>query len=291
MQLHPTAFTGRKYSGNPVMSPGKSAWEAGGPASCDVMPFPGGYKMWYGGLDAKFLKGNIGYATSVDGIAWLKDTVNNPVLKPSAPGQWDDAQVATAQVFQTGKTYYMCYTGWRTRTGPRAVGVATSNDTGKTWTKYASNPVLQPSGVGWDGTWLEAGTVLQRGDTLDMWYDGNVSPVSSNRDRIGHAISKVVTPGVTERESEVPQQFMLCQNNPNPFNPSTTIRFELPHASRVSLKEYNLLGQGVATLVDEEKPAGVYDVRFDAGGLSSGMYVYRLHAGDYVASRRLLLLR
>jgi hypothetical protein len=88
-----------------------------------------------------------------------------------------------------------------------------------------------------------------------------------------------------------PEKFVLAQNYPNPFNPSTTIRYELPSASRVSLKVYDMLGQEVVTLVDERKPAGVYAVQFDAGSLSSGMYVYRLCAEDYFAAKRLLLLK
>ena len=278
-----------KYAGNPVLGPGKAAWEAGGPYACDVIPFPGGYKMWYSGSDATFQKGNIGCATSTDGIAWIKDTVNNPVFKAGASGQWDDGVVTTPRVVQTGRTYNLYYTGWRTDTGPRAGGVAISNDTGKTWTRYAGNPVIAPSGVGWDGTWLEVGTVLQRGDTLDMWYDGDVSPISSNRYRIGHA--SVVITGITEREEEVPHQFTLNQNYPNPFNPSTTIRYELPHVSRVGLKVYNTLAQEVATLVNETKPAGVYTVQFDAGHLASGVYFCRLQAGDFVQTKRMLILK
>jgi hypothetical protein len=82
----------------------------------------------------------------------------------------------------------------------------------------------------------------------------------------------------------------LNQNYPNPFNPSTTIRFELPHSSKVSLKLYNVLGQEVITLVDGEKPAGIYEVQFSANNMSSGMYLYRLQAGEYVAVKKLVLL-
>ena len=89
----------------------------------------------------------------------------------------------------------------------------------------------------------------------------------------------------------VPTVSALHQNFPNPFNPSATIRFDLPHASNVSLKVYDLLGQEALTLVDEERPAGVYEVSFNAENLSSGMYVYRLRAGDYVSTRRMLVLK
>ena len=92
-------------------------------------------------------------------------------------------------------------------------------------------------------------------------------------------------------EGGVPTEYTLEQNYPNPFNPSTTIRFGLPRATSVSLRVYNLLGQETVTLIDEEQPAGVYDIRFDASELSSGVYIYRLQAGDYVAAKRLTLLR
>jgi hypothetical protein len=96
--------------------------------------------------------------------------------------------------------------------------------------------------------------------------------------------------GVSD-QPKVPKAFLLHQNYPNPFNPTTTIRFELPHASKVSLKVYNVLGQEAVTLIDEDKSAGVYEVRFNAVNLSSGMYVYRIHAGDFVATKALMLLK
>jgi hypothetical protein len=84
---------------------------------------------------------------------------------------------------------------------------------------------------------------------------------------------------------------VLRQNYPNPFNPSTTIRYGLPHRSTVQLTVFNTLGQQVATLVQGEQEAGYHEVRFDASGLSSGVYFYRLSAGTYVETRKLLLLK
>jgi hypothetical protein len=98
-------------------------------------------------------------------------------------------------------------------------------------------------------------------------------------------------------DRQKPRDFELFQNYPNPFNPSSTIRYELPHASRVSLKVYNTLGQEVATLVNEAKPAGVYTVDFDAGGFASGVYYARLTASDelgkmlYSRVNKLLLMK
>jgi hypothetical protein len=81
------------------------------------------------------------------------------------------------------------------------------------------------------------------------------------------------------------------QNYPNPFNPSTTIRYDLPHNSFVNLTVYNKLGQQVTKLVNEQQPAGYHDVVFRGDGLASGVYFYRIQAGDFVASKKLLLLK
>lgn len=83
----------------------------------------------------------------------------------------------------------------------------------------------------------------------------------------------------------------LEQNFPNPFNPSATIQYELPHASRVTLKVYSTLGQEVATVMNETKPAGVHTVEFDAAELSSGVCFYRLEAGNFVETREMALVR
>ena len=101
--------------------------------------------------------------------------------------------------------------------------------------------------------------------------------------------------GVEDRKIAPPLQFHLSQNYPNPFNPNTTIRFSLTTRSHVKLAVYNLLGQVVATLVDEEIPAGVHEVPWNAAG-SSGVYFYRLEAigvdgKRYVETRRMVLLR
>ena len=92
-------------------------------------------------------------------------------------------------------------------------------------------------------------------------------------------------------QMEVPQAFRLSQNFPNPFNPSTTIRYGLPSRSHVVLTVYNTLGQQVATLVQGEQEAGYHEVKFDGTGLASGVYLYRMQAGSYVETKKLLLVR
>jgi hypothetical protein len=89
----------------------------------------------------------------------------------------------------------------------------------------------------------------------------------------------------------IPNDFGLRQNYPNPFNPSTTIRYELPKSSIVRLSVYDILGREVSVLVNGRKDPGVYEVKFDPLGLASGVYFYRLQAGDFTQTKRLLLLR
>ncbi len=88
-----------------------------------------------------------------------------------------------------------------------------------------------------------------------------------------------------------PSVFSLAQNYPNPFNPSTTINYQLPVNSFVSLKVYDVLGREAATLVNEYKPAGKYEVEFNASSLPSGVYIYKLTAGNFTAVKKLMLLK
>ncbi len=97
-------------------------------------------------------------------------------------------------------------------------------------------------------------------------------------------------------------EYRLSQNYPNPFNPSTIIKFQIPNAvdairrggastTNVSLNIYDILGNKIATLVNEQKSSGVYEVEFNADNLSSGIYFYKLHAGSFVESKKMILLR
>lgn len=95
----------------------------------------------------------------------------------------------------------------------------------------------------------------------------------------------------------MPNDFILNQNYPNPFNPSTKISWQSPVAGHQTLKIYNLLGNEVATFVNEYKEDGKYEVTFDASnpaggqGLSSGVYIYKLQAGNFVSTKKMLLLK
>ncbi len=94
-----------------------------------------------------------------------------------------------------------------------------------------------------------------------------------------------------EGSPSLPQAFTLAQNYPNPFNPSTTIRYGLPRRSRVTLTIFNALGEQVAVLREGEQEAGYHDAAFDASDLASGVYLYRFQAGDFVQTKKLVVVR
>ena len=94
-----------------------------------------------------------------------------------------------------------------------------------------------------------------------------------------------------EVEIVAPLEFSLEQNYPNPFNPNTVISYQLPVSGEVTLNVYDILGNNIATLVNEFKPAGGYEVEFDASDLASGIYLYRIKAGEYIETKKMILLR
>ena len=96
---------------------------------------------------------------------------------------------------------------------------------------------------------------------------------------------------IEQISADVPKTFLLEQNYPNPFNPSTTIRYQLPVASEVKLEVYDVLGKKVATLVSERQAAGYYQYVWNANGLTSGVYFYRLQAGGFVETKKMMLVK
>jgi hypothetical protein len=88
-----------------------------------------------------------------------------------------------------------------------------------------------------------------------------------------------------------PNSFYLYQNSPNPFNPNTVISYQLPVTIKVLLKVYDILGKEIATLVNEQKTSGSYEVEFKADNLTSGTYFYKLQAGNFIETKKMILLR
>jgi len=101
------------------------------------------------------------------------------------------------------------------------------------------------------------------------------------------------TVGVNEDEGSlsIPKEYKLAQNYPNPFNPSTTIKYSIPSSEFITLKVFDVLGNEVETLVNEEKSAGSYEVNFNASNLASGIYFYTLQAGKFTETKKLILLK
>ena len=99
------------------------------------------------------------------------------------------------------------------------------------------------------------------------------------------------TVGINLISSEVPSSFQLHQNYPNPFNPVTFINYELPITNYVSLKVFDMLGNEVATLVNEKQNAGSYSVDFHGTNISSGIYFYKLETEGFIETKRMILLK
>jgi hypothetical protein len=91
--------------------------------------------------------------------------------------------------------------------------------------------------------------------------------------------------------NEIPTKFSLAQNYPNPFNPTTTIIYGLRERTIVELKVYDVLGREIETIVDGEQNAGFYEIEFKASRLASGIYFYRLQAGNFIETKKMLLLK
>jgi len=107
--------------------------------------------------------------------------------------------------------------------------------------------------------------------------------------------SNTITVGVgitgVDDLSTIPNRFDLFQNYPNPFNPSTTIKYQIPENTFVSIKVYNVLGCVISTLVNDMKSAGTYEVRFDASQLTSGIYIYKIQAGEFLQTKKMILIK
>ena len=154
-------------------------------------------------------------------------------------------------------------------------------------------------GESWDGYGSE---VIQTEDGYYIAVGSEVIPYTSNTELV---VIKIFDDEIYDIREPLltPKLIFLSQNYPNPFNPSTKIKFEIPGQARndntlVTLKVYDLLGREIATLVNEEKPAGEYEVEFNAYGhsgevrnLTTGIYFYQLRVGDFVETKKMVLIR
>ena len=397
-----------RHPANPVLIPGGSGtWDENFSVVNSVLFHDGIYKMWYEGHNG------FGYATSVDEINWIKDTLNNPVLLPGPPGSWDEMEIANASVIFVEDTFHMWYSGiaadndnrighaisldginWEKDTANPVLDlgnpgslddhelihpfvmyaynkywmyynghdgttqrIVLATSTNKVdWDRYYLNPILSPGPEEWDsyelgpmcvvvyqdtfhmfytglkqdttvrigyafstdgyhyikyannpildfgdpGRWDDAGVGLpyvivdEVNSLYKMWYGGSNGILFQT----GYATSYLPPVDVEDNEVLLPAEYLLNQNYPNPFNPTTTIRFsiaDLPDGKAgfgfVNLKVYDLMGNEIATLVNEELPEGEYETEFDGNELTSGIYFYQLRAGPFIQTKKMILLR
>jgi Secretion system C-terminal sorting domain len=196
-----------------------------------------------------------------------------------------------------------------------SVGIYLSSDTGKTWIPIAT-PSSSPPGFSPVSCFYRYGPNLfaaTRGDGIFLSSDGGTDWSDIGDGLTNHVIRSVsvldsdifagtVGGGVWRRplsemvtgiqhSPSIPARFVLYQNYPNPFNPSTTIRYQLSMNSFVTLKIYDVLGREVRRLIGERQPAGMHTLTFDAANLPSGVYFYRLSAGSFMQTKKLVLLK
>jgi photosystem II stability/assembly factor-like uncharacterized protein len=142
-----------------------------------------------------------------------------------------------------------------------------------------------------DLAWTPRPTGIAHHSNRFCFIDSSTGWAVGDNGTIIHTTNGGVTFVEGEKPSGVPDNFSLSQNYPNPFNPITTIRYALPHTSFVTLSVFNLLGQRVSQLVNEQQQAGYHDVVFRGDELAIGVYFYRIQVGNFVASKKLLLLK
>jgi len=144
---------------------------------------------------------------------------------------------------------------------------------------YYRMDVLEDLGINSDGA----------DDLRDLSVNGN------HLDTYGNPVlvqsGGFVITSVDKISGEIPGEYFLSQNYPNPFNPTTTIQYSIPQRNNVTLKVYDIIGNEVAKLVDEEKNVGVYTLNFNTSQLASGVYFYRLQAGSFVETKKMILLK
>ena len=154
-------------------------------------------------------------------------------------------------------------------------GVFLSTDNGSSWTAINSGltdlSVLSFAVVGTD---LFAGT--SGGSSNGAWR---------------RPLSEIIASVKETTLNHIPDKYLLGQNYPNPFNPSTKIKYSIPQSSNVKIEVYDIIGNSIETLINKEQPAGTYELTWYAGGLPSGIYFYQLSAGDFISTKKMILMK
>lgn len=193
--------------------------------------------------------------------------------------------------------------------GGEFYGIVLSEDTCKSWTKVST--LIPSAGLSIEsGGWLVGNDSLgvflfsDNGDSLGSRNDGlsnlNIHSLTIDNNDYVYAgtdngvwrrpLSEIVT-SAENNSTTLPSEFLLSQNYPNPFNPSTTIRYSIPTQSKVVIKVFDVLGNEIGTLMDEEKSVGSYELTWNPSNLPSGIYFYQLRTSEFVKTKKMLLLK
>ncbi len=275
-------------------------------------PLASGYRA----NDIFFIDGDIGYA--VIGVAYMGNSYGS-ILKTTDGGENWAEQTAYSPNY---KSIVFLNQGDGFAVGnsqgplglPRAK-IAKTTDGGNEWSiqtpiegtadlkdiSISSGNVVTVVGL----RFSYGGIIIRSADSANTWavqefgLISSLNGVSFIDDYTGWVVGSngiilhTTNGGVTfiDNEPTQPKEFILEQNYPNPFNPSTTISWQSPVGGWQTIKVYDVLGNGIATLVDEFKPAGKFEVEFDGTRLASGIYFYQLRAGEYTSVKKMILLR
>ncbi len=213
--------------------------------------------------------------TVVGEASWIGVPARGGVIfrTENGGGSWVPQAVAAEEL--NGKYLHgVSFTDANTGTVVGKMGtILRTTDGGGSWVWQASGTTSDLHGISF--TDANTGTAVGDNGTIVRTYSGGA-----------------VLPKQGEKPmSQLPTKFSLIGNYPNPFNPSTTIRYELPKSSMVTLSVYDMLGRQVSVLVNGSMDAGVHEVMYVAGRLSSGVYIYRLQAGEFVQSMKLTVVK
>jgi len=201
-------------------------------------------------------------------------------IQYNGPLSWQEYEVITpngGELIPGGQTYTI--TWWDNNLFPWVTSIDYSTDSGETWSVIADTVWSVNNTYDWDVPQISSDECLIRLGSYPCAYDQSDS---------FFAITYLVS---TEENETLPAEISLEQNYPNPFNPSTNIKYQIPESGLVTLKVYDVLGNEIETLVKEEKSFGSYEVEFDASKLPSGIYFYRLRAGNFVETKKMVLLK
>jgi hypothetical protein len=263
------------------------------------------------GSPAVFAGTNEGVFRSTDnGLSWDSSGLANTTVSALAVIPGPNPEIFASAVKNSGIIILPLGTESKsTASAEDSTGVFRSTDNGASWTIVDSGLATVPYCFTVSGTnlfaagygiflstnsgttWIEVDSGLANRNILSLAVSGDRLYAGTNGSGVWRRpLSEMIT-AVRDKGNDSPSKFTLSQNYPNPCNPTTAISFSLPSRSMVSLKVFDILGREVSTIVSEELQAGSYTRQWNASAFASGVYFYRLQAGTYSETKRLLLLK